>query len=313
MKKNTFFLLFVFLIIGIACERQQDFLHKHLSWGFAVEGFPITKNSLKQLEKDTKMHSDMILFYLQWPALSSPTTESLVGSLNAINEIGAIPCLSWEPMYYHDKMETMIPYEQILKGLYDDYLISKALEIKSWGKPLIIRFAHEMNLSRYHWGVSKDEYGPGNPEIYIKMFRYVVDIFRKHHVDNVRWAFCPNVDSVPGAPWNKASNYYPGDPYVDILGMDGYNWDITPEIAAARHLTWTKPWQSFEQIFQSLYMELKKLAPNKPVMVFETASVDRSGHQKSEWIKEALITAKKWNLLGIIWFEANKEEDWRIE
>ena len=58
-----------------------------------------------------------------------------------------------------------------------------------WGKPVIIRFAHEMNLNEYHWGTLEAEYGQKSPEIYIKMFRYVVQFFKDEKVDNVLWAF----------------------------------------------------------------------------------------------------------------------------
>ncbi len=301
-----------FLLLFSACEQKNVSASRALFWGFAMEGFPITKELLDEQKKKTMINPGLILFYLQWPSPSSKPA-SVKESLNSIWEIGALPCLSWEPMYYQEKSELIIPCEDILSGRYDHYLTFAAEEIKAWGKPLVIRFAHEMNISRYHWGVEKANYDKGYPSKYKKMFQYVVDFFRLKQVNNVLWAFCPNSDSIPGESWNSASNYYPGDRYVDILGMDGYNWDVTANIAAEKHLDWIKPWQSFEQIFHPLFLELIKLAPTKPVIVFETASVDRSGGQKSLWIRDALATAKKWGLTGIIWFEMKKEEDWNIE
>jgi hypothetical protein len=211
-----------------------------------------------------------------------------------------------------NNVETMIPYEKILNGQYDEYLISIAKEIKEWNNPLMIRLAHEMNLERYHWGGTSEQFNDDSPNQYVKMFRYIVNLFNKYHTENVLWVFCPNVDSVPNSLWNKTSHYYPGDEYVDILGMDGYNWDITAEMAKEKKQSWNKPWVSFEELFGHLYHDLKKIAPHKPILVFETSTVDRKGGQKNAWIKEAIETAKKWNLLGIIWFQIKKEEDWRI-
>lgn len=315
MKKKGW--IICFLLLGISLSGQskesqfQAAKHPFFIWGFSIEGFPITDNRLDKLEQETKIQAQLIQFYLQWPATLNHF-ESIRTSLEAISNKGAMACLSWEPMAIVQGKEKKIPAEYILNGQYDAYLNHMANEIKAWDKPLIIRFAHEMNLEKYHWGVRKEKFNQDSPKLYIQMFRYLVNYFKKQNVNQILWAFCPNVESYPNQPWNTPNNYYPGDEYVDILGMDGYNWEITPEIAKKRGQSWIKPWISFQQIFEPLYQDLKKIAPQKPIIVFETATVDREGGKKSIWIKEAIQTAKKWGLIGIIWFQVNKEEDWRI-
>lgn len=312
MKKIYLTLTLLFSLLGVvSCEQKQDWDYPSLFWGFAVDGFPITQEVIQQLE-EIAIAPEMIVFYLQWPSPSDKYL-SVISSLDTIWQSKAVPCLTWEPKTSSDQIEKMIPYEDILDGQYDHYLTTMAAEIKSWKKPLIIRFAQEMNISRYHWGTKKEDFGPLSPEIYVKMFQYVVDLFKKQKADNVLWVFCPNVDSIPNEFWNKARRYYPGDKYVDILGMDGYNWNIDAELSASRHQSWTSPWHTFRQIFQPLYEELKTVNSQKPVIVFETASVNRpTDPKKSLWIQEALETSKKWDVKGIIWFQVNKEEDWRI-
>lgn len=300
MRKLIYIVLLIFASCNLFEKKPTSFF-----WGFVVEGFPITKNALEDLQKSTGITPQMVVFFLQWS-----TQEPLAPSLDAIWKAGAVPCLTWEPMTIVDGKESAIPYTDLTEGKYDAYIASTAKEIKSFGKPIIIRFSHEMNLSRYHWGTGT--MNPHSPEIYQKMFRYVVDQFRKENIKTVLFAFCPNVESIPNEAWNKISQYYPGDAYVDILGMDGYNWNITSEVAKERNLAWTSPWKSFEQIFEPLYLELKKLAPNKPMIVFETATALRASKKKSEWIQEAEQTAIDWDLEGIVWFQANKEEDWRM-
>lgn len=308
-------LLACLLLLGWGCQKDKmetTSVPTFLAWGFSIEGFPVTKQDLEKVEQETKLAAQIIQFYLQWPQ-SAEHFESILPSLEAIVSVGAIPCITWEPMFIMDQKEKTISYERILDGHYDGYLNEIANEIKQWNKPIIIRFAHEMNLKRYHWGTSEEEYGAKSPEIYIKLFRYVATFFKNQNVKNVRWVFCPNVDSIPNEAWNQARNYYPGDAYVDILGMDGYNWAITSNIASERQLSWTKPWMSFEQIFQGLYSELKQISPHKPIMVFETASVNREDRKKSMWLKDALEVAKRWKLMGMIWFQSNKEENWLIQ
>ncbi len=282
-------------------------------FGVALGGFPISPARLAEVKKAIRLAPTVVLFYLQWPA--SPREMMFPqSSLDAIWQQGAVPCLSWEPMYYRQGQEVMVDHERIVGGEYDPYLEEFAKKAKSWGKPLLIRFAHEMNLERYHWGSSdKSKYGFGSPEIYQSMFRYVVTYFRKMGVENVWWVFCPNSESLPDpgrdqASWNRASNYYPGDGYVDILGMDGYNWGTTQTV---KKDGWQSQWRTFRDIFEPLYRELKALSPRKPIIVCEIASTDQGG-DKSTWIKEAWTTAQAWEVKGLIWFQLKKEVDWKI-
>jgi mannan endo-1,4-beta-mannosidase len=211
-------------------------------------------------------------------------------------------------------VETMIPADEITGGKYDAYITAFAREAAAWGKPLIIRFAHEMNLSRYHWGGTPAEYGPKSPARYQAIWRHVVAKFRGAGTKNVRWAFCPNIESIPGvgnpsaAPWNTPKAYYPGDAWVDVLGLDGYNWGDTqtPEKNG-----WRSSWRSFAALFSAPHAELKSLAPGKPIYVFETACAPTGGN-KAAWIADLAATAGMWNLAGVVWFEANKEVDWRL-
>lgn len=308
MKKSYLpWLIFLFVIV-IGCQMHSERHYPFVFWGFAVEGFPITEHDLELLQRETKVFPDMVLFYMQWPA-PNHQNPSIIRSLEAIWTQGAVPCLTWELMNIGDQIETTIPYEDIINGLYDPYLYSIINEVKLWGKPLVIRFAHEMNLSKYHWGTPLNDFGPQSPEIYKKIFQYVVEKFKKEQVTNVLWAFCPNVDSIPRNAWNIPRNYYPGDQYVDLLGMDGYDWDISSESKESQKLLPTSSRYSFEQIFKPLYQQLKQIAPHKPMIVFETAS---AGQKQAQWIQDALKISKEWGIEGIIWFQAKKEVDWKI-
>jgi hypothetical protein len=240
-----------------------------------------------------------------------------VESSDAISAIGAIPVITWEPMYIKDGKEVAISHQELLAGHYDAYILRFASGAKAWKKPLMIRFAHEMNLKRYHWGTTEKEYGLKSPAIYQKMYRYVVDLFRRAGAGNVLWVFCPNAESVPNtsfdatAGWNTISRYYPGDTYVDVLGVDGYNWGTSRK---KQTHGWDSRWMSFRDIFAKPVAELKKLGAGraKCLMVFET-STSAAGGNKKEWITDALSEAPGLGIKGIAWFQSNKEVDWRIE
>ena len=282
-------------------------------WGVALDGNPLTDERLTQVEAQTGISFQMVVFFLQWPA--KPELDNFPGeSLAAIWQRGAVPCLTWEPMYYAKGRPVTIAWQRILAGEYDSYLISFARQAKGFDHPLIIRFGHEMNLNIYHWGTTPEGYGKESPDIYKRIYRHVVDVFRKEGANKVRWAFVPNSESVPPPgknetnDWNRVANYYPGHAYVDILGMDGYNWGPTKTLEKDG---WQSHWQSFAELFSPLYGELRTLAPDKPIMVFEMASTTIGG-DKERWLADALTTAKSWRLTGLVWFEVDKEQDWRL-
>jgi mannan endo-1,4-beta-mannosidase len=291
------------VLAGTAAESPSKLL-----FGFAVEGEP-NRSDLKTLEKNTGIQPRLTGFYLQWP--SKPEGGVFPReNLAAIETAGAIPVLTWEPMFIDPaNAEHTISADSITSGKYDDYLQRFGRESRKFAKPFLIRFAHEMNLARYHWGGMPQEFGPESPARYQAMFHHVVSVFRAQKANNVRWVFCPNVDSIPAESWNHIASYYPGDEVVDVIGLDGYNWGTTQTLAVNG---WESKWRSFEAIFAAPLQELKRVASGKPAAVFETSSASQGGSKES-WVLDALDSAKSLGLAAVVWFEVNKEIDWRLE
>jgi len=218
---------------------------------------------------------------------------------NAWN-FGAVPHIVWEPWYWGD-MEA-IKLDNINKGQHDAYIKKWAKEIKAWGKPIFLRVGHEFNIDGYPWGIINNGQ---DPKKYIKAYRRVVDIFKKEGVKNVKWVWCFMNYSYPEEDWNDYEAAYPGDDYVDWIGIDGYNWGKTQ--------SWSD-WQSFNFLFREQMRRMKKLHPDKPIMVAEFGSAEKGG-DKAAWIKEipGLLKSSMKDIDAIIWFDLRKETDWRIK
>jgi hypothetical protein len=282
--------------------------------GVAVEGLP-TAHGLHALAEYLGWRPALVNFFAMWPA---PERREAAGfpreTVEAVRAVGAFPVLTWEPMWLENGEERAVPGREILAGEWDGYLDRFAGGAASWGGPLVLRFAHEPNLRRYHWGTDEAGYGPASPALYRRMFRHVRQRFRAAGADNVRFAFCPNAESVPSprwdpdAAWNTAAAWYPGDDVVDLLAMDGYNWGATRTV---EEHGWQSRWQSFADIFGPLRAELRALAPGKPLLVLETASAAQGG-DKAAWAAEALETARRWGLVALCWFQADKETEWAL-
>ncbi|EFM11693.1 Mannan endo-1,4-beta-mannosidase [Paenibacillus curdlanolyticus YK9] len=113
-------------------------------------------------------------------------------------------------------------------GAYNDYLdmiADFALQLKDdQGAeiPIMFRPLHEQNGSWFWWGAA---WTPTDQ--YIELFRYTVEYLRDiKHVHNMLYVYSPN-----GTFGGSESNYlttYPGDDYVDILGMDQYDNQSAP-------------------------------------------------------------------------------------
>ena len=73
-------------------------------------------------------------------------------------------------------------------------------------------------------------------------------------------------------------------------------------------------WQSFVDIFKNGYERLAQLAPDKSCMIAEVGCAEAGGN-KGRWIEAAfeVLTRRFLNVKGLVWFNIDKECDWRIE
>jgi len=91
----------------------------------------------------------------------------------------------------------------------NDYLRQFAREARAAQIPIFLRFASEMNGAWVPWH--------GNPQLYIERWRVVARVMREE-APNVAMVWTPN--SVPVVNIN---DYYPGDDYVDWVGVNLYS------------------------------------------------------------------------------------------
>lgn len=208
---------------------------------------------------------------------------------------GAALLISWEPWNWEVKSQTQPNYalDRITAGDYDSYIAAFAADAAATGRPVYIRFAAEMNGDWHVWstGYNGNEVGD-----YAAAYRHVVDVARAAGGTNIKWMFNPIV-SYPGS--TPLRQLYPGDAYVDWVGLDGYNWGS---------LKWG--WQSFTDIFTLGLKEIKAIAPSKPLGIAEIGCVP--GSKKAQWVADSMAKAQANGVRMFVWFEHNKEADWRL-
>lgn len=174
-------------------------------------------------------------------------------------EAGAGLQVGWEPSFGLDAVKD------------DDYVREWARAAKASGIPIFLRYACEMNGSWTKWN--------GDPAKYIEKFRLISNIM-KEEAPNVAMVWSP-----ADVPKYSMSAYYPGDAYVDWVGLSLYtepyeNGDPTkPEVGGT-------PLERLDELY-SLY------ADRKPVMLSETGVSHLTHQDNHDFTNYALLNLSR--------------------
>ncbi|OGK42846.1 hypothetical protein A3A74_01410 [Candidatus Roizmanbacteria bacterium RIFCSPLOWO2_01_FULL_35_13] len=265
-------------------------------------------DELLHTEEITGLDYDLVGFYQAWGSENNQFDQSLA---YAIKNKGSIPMITWEPWVpvasYDRTIEQALQdkyhLRNIIRGDFDEYIKEYANSVRDYQNPVMIRFAHEMNGNWYPWGSTFN-----TPSEYIMAWRHVHDIFTEVGTPNVAWIWAPNEEYVePLVPFSHSSEvFYPGDKYVDWVGVSSFNW-----AGRYKQNIWRKP----EDLFESTISKLKQY--QKPIIITETASSETIGYpgQKALWIEQMAEYVKlNPEIKGLVWFNVNDNNiDWSIE
>ncbi len=188
------------------------------------------------------------------------------------------------------------PLLETYKGKYDDKIRALARQLKEEiHSPFFFRLNNEMNTD---WANYSGIVNLSDPEIYIGCWRRVYEIFEEEGVDNAIWVFNPNDRNYPPCNWNNFLAYYPGDDYVQMIGVTGYNTgtyyiDVTGE-----------DWRSFTEIYDEVQAAYHPFFSDFPWIITEFASSSVGGN-KPMWIDHMFENLHKYpNIKAAVWFSA---------
>ncbi|GAA1348811.1 hypothetical protein J0695_25405 [Streptomyces beijiangensis] len=163
----------------------------------------------------------------------------------------------WREPHHANYTEDQLGWKDVAAGKYDASIIDKGAErIKAYGKRVFFSFDQEVD--------ARIKEGAGTPAEYVAAYRHIHDRFKQLGVTNVVWVW--TVSGYLGQGNDKTiKSLYPGDDYVDWLGMDQYNYFACHN---------TTDWKNFDRSQRPTYDWLKsEISSSKPIMFAEFATV----------------------------------------
>jgi Glycosyl hydrolase family 26 len=238
-----------------------------------------------------------IVHFGQPPPWDAPSSEFNTEPLELTRKSGSIPMMDmsngWlagkERRYdetWAEEEENRVSLAEIAAGDYDEQFGEWARGAAEYGYPFFFRFDWEMNGDWFNWG----RQATASRETFVKAWRDLHEVAVEEGAKNITWVWCPNVGYS-----TYLKEMYPGDEYVDWTCLDGYN----------------RGGSSFKEIFSESYEAIAKtggIAPSKPVMIGETATVDSF---KASWIGSALSSLPTTfpKIKAFVWFNWNIPEE----
>jgi Glycosyl hydrolase family 26 len=236
---------------------------------------------------------------------------------------GAVPYIAFLPssgVFYgpgpkQHNPERRYTLQHIIDGVFDAQLRSWADGARALGVPLLVSFGAEVNdewgpwNARWNGADQTDGYGdptyPDGVERYRDAFRHLVRLVRAEGATNVAFVF--HVDSYrPYHGWNTVEGYYPGDAYVDWLGISVYG-TLDPRV----------PMSPFARKLDvsGVYPTLTRLS-RRPIAIVEMGTVENPAGQKAAWIQgafQALRSGRYPRVRAAVWWSMDSGANTRID
>lgn len=291
-------------------------LRDRVELGTYVPGIPYFEHGARELvalEKKLDTRFEIVSGFVDWTYVFGSTRDL------ALTEGGSRTLLySWEPHCEPEQPEQCISFAEVIAGKHDAYLHRIAESMRRFPHTIYVRPWGEMNAEWSAWQPESGKPRAGTKQEFVKAWRHVRDLFRREGVDNLKFVFNP--DATLDETSTPIAEIWPGSEYVDVLGIDGYNWGKGKPGGPGR-------WEEFETIFAPMYEVLTQLHPTAPVWVCEFGSKEPRKsdgskarpaprdptHSKGAWF-EAMMSSKAFpRVTALVHFNVNKERDFRIE
>lgn len=214
-------------------------------------------------------------------------------------------------VYFGKDSDLSSPMFKILRGEFDKQFHQLARDIKAYKQPILFRLNNEMNTD---WTTYCGLFNLIDPDIFKQTWIHLYNIFENEKVDNCIWIFNPFDTSKPSSSWGEDLNYYPGNEYVQALGLTSYEFNNYNE-----ENTNNEGRFSFKTRFETLYQKNSGTFDDMPAIVSEfgcaaggatTGDLGRNEDYQATWVLDMfkeLAAGRKYTkyIKEIVWFNTN--------
>lgn len=280
-----------------------------------AHGVDVTLSDLISYEETVGKDAAWVYFSNEWFNDKDFPTETA----EWIREEGSIPYirLMMRSSQKYEDDDGMYSLQRIINGLFDDDIHEWCRDARSFGTQLIVEYGTEVNSDSFVWsgihngGKTTGAYGdpsfPDGPERFVDAYRHIIQICRDEGAGNITWVFHMDNTSHPEENWNRAENYYPGDEWIDWIGLSIYGV--------------SKPDSTYFEIFSlrldAVYPQITEFAPDKPIIIAEFGTAKNNPVlDQTQWTKDAfssLDTERYPNLIGFSWWNEWWQNDRHAE
>lgn len=257
---------------------------------FGPMGNEVSVDLIKEYESLSQKKMVWAYFANDWLDGNITFPQSNVDECLKANVIPYIRIMPWsQAKAQATGSDPIFSMDNFLSGQHDDKLKAYAQATKAVNSHVIIEFAPEVNGDWFPWngkwngGSRTKRYGdpawPDGPEKFRDVYRNIITLFKNEGVKNVTWIFHVDTAWLPRSSWNQAYYYYPGDDYIDWIGLSVFG-------AQLPHHQWTL----FGPKLESFTEQLNKISTTKPVMITEFGAIENKNSKsyKKNFIQQAL-------------------------
>jgi hypothetical protein len=272
---------------------------RRLALGAYILDAPSDPSKIDAYATTTGAMPHIVMWYQAW--------ESRFGAFDAtaadaVRSRGAMPIISWEPWIGRTN-DPNWALSTIIGGFHDTYIHQWTRAVAAWGHPIYVRPMYEMNG---YWTAWSPGVNGNTTDEFVRAWRHIVDIARDEGAANIRWVWAPNIDA-DNPRLSTYASVFPGDDYLDWVGIDGFNWG-TSRITTA--------WRDVSTTFQRSVGEVRALTA-KPLMISEIGSSELGG-DKAAWITDGFqqIVTDLPDVEAVTWFngvDPDWQVDWRVQ
>ncbi len=205
------------------------------------------------------------------------STPVKVATLAALAATGATPVVDW----------TCTSDQSIIDGSQDALITSYADALRTYGRPVFLRWFWEMNLVALPR--ASGCLGTLGSAGYVQAWQHIWTIFHTAGATNVAFVWCPSIN----APATAAADY-PGDAYVDWIGWDAYDRKQDPAIIKTQFLPFYDTW----------------VTHGKPLMIGETGATTDQASYLDQLAAALPVSFPK--VHAVLYYDSKSDSDWTL-